>query len=108
MSTLPKKDFYPVQINEVGPQHDYVHYRNPSLLDATVNKQTRHDLERLLEENHDAFAEDERQIGTTPLIKMSIDTGDHPPIAKKPYVLGLEHYHWVRDETDKLLKADVI
>ena len=30
---------------------------NPSLLDTPVNKQTRHDLERLLEENHDAFVE---------------------------------------------------
>ena len=25
VNTLPKKDFYPVQINEVGPQHSYVH-----------------------------------------------------------------------------------
>ena len=66
------------------------------------------DLERLLEENHDAFAEDERQIGTTPLIKMSIDTGDHPPIVKKPYALALKHYDWVRDEIYKLLKAGVI
>ena len=63
---VPKKDFYPVQTDEVGSQHNYVHYWKPSLLDAPVNKQTRHDLERLLEENHDAFAEDERQIGTTP------------------------------------------
>ena len=62
-----------------------MHYRKPSLLDAPVNKETKHDLERLLEENHDALAEDERKIGTTPLIKMFIDTGDHPPIAKKPY-----------------------
>ena len=65
VKTLPKKDFYPVQINEAGPQHDYVHFKKPSLLDTPVNKQTRHDLKRLLEENHDAFAEDERQIGTT-------------------------------------------
>ena len=108
MNTLPKKDFYPVQINEVGPQHDYVHYRKPSLLDASVNKQTRNDLERLLEENNDAFAEDERQIGTTLFIKMSTDTGDHLPIAKKPYVLHLKHYDWIRDEIDKLLKAGVI
>ena len=108
VNTLPKKDFYPVQINEVGPQHDYVHYRKPSLLDAPVDKQTKHDLERLLEENHDAFAEDERQIGITPLIKMSIDTSDHPPIAKKPYALALKHYNWVRDEIDKLLKAGII
>ena len=108
VNTLPKKNLYPVQIDKVGPQHDYVHYRKPSLLDAPVNKQTRHDLERLLEENHDAFAEDEMQIGTTPFIKMSIDTSDHPPIAKKPYALALKHYNWVRDEIDKLLKAGVI
>ena len=39
---------------------------------------------------------------------MSINTGDHPPIAKKPYVLALKHYDWVTDEIDKLLKAGVI
>ena len=66
MNTLLKKGFYPVQINDVGSQHDYVHYKKPSLLDTPVDKQTKHDLERLLEENPDAFAEDDRQIGTTP------------------------------------------
>ena len=85
-----------------------MHYKKPSLLDTPVNKQAKHDLERLLEEKHDAFAEDERQIGKSPLIKMSIDTGDHLPIAKKPYALALKHYNWVRDEIDKLLKAGVI
>ena len=79
----------------------------PSLLDSSVNKQTRYDLERLLEENHDPFTEDERQIGTTPLIKMSIDTSDHLPIAKKPYALALKYYDWVRDEIDKLLETGV-
>ena len=59
-----------------------MHYKKPSLLDAPVNKKTRHNLERLLEENHDAFTEGDRQIGTTPLLKMSIDTS-HMPIAKK-------------------------
>ena len=39
---------------------------------------------------------------------MSIDTGDHMPIAKMPYALALKHYDWVRDEIDKLLEADVI
>ena len=27
VNRLPKKDFYPVQVNKVGPQHDYMHYR---------------------------------------------------------------------------------
>ena len=61
-----------------------------------------------MQDNHDAFATDERQIGTTPLIQMSIDTGDHPPIAKKPYALALKHYDWVKEEIDKLLEAGVI
>ena len=60
VNTLPKKDFYPIKVNEVGPQHDYVHYRKPNLLNAPIKKQTRHDLERILEENQDAFAEDEK------------------------------------------------
>ena len=34
--------------------------------------------------NCDAFAKDYRQIGTTPLLKMSIDIGKHLQIAKKP------------------------
>ena len=108
VNTLPKKDFFPVQINEVGPQHNYLHYRKPSLLDAPIDKQTKCDLQKLLGENHDAFAEDERQIGTTPLIKMPTDTSNHPPIAKKPYNLALKHYNWVRDEIDKLLEAGAI
>ena len=89
VNTLLRKNFYPVQINEAGPQQDYVHYKKPNLLDAPIDNQTRYGLEKLLKENHDAFAEDERQIGTTPLIKMSTDTDDHPPIAKKPYALAL-------------------
>ena len=89
-------------------KHNYVYYRKSSLLDSLVHKQTKHDLEGLLEVNHDASAEDKRQIGTTPLIEMSIDIGDHLPIAKKPYDLALIHYDWVRDEINKLLEAGVI
>ena len=65
VNTHPRKDFYPLQVDETGPQHNFVHYRKPSLLDAPVDKQTRDDLDRLLEVNHDAFPDDERQIGTT-------------------------------------------
>ena len=42
------------------------------------------------------------------LIKMSIDIGDHLPIAKKPYAQAPKHYNWVRDEIDELLDAGVI
>ena len=39
---------------------------------------------------------------------MTIDAGDHPPIAKKPYTLTLKCYNWVKEEIDKLLEAGVI
>ena len=29
---------------------------------------------------------------------MSIDTGDHPPVAKRPYALALKHHDWVKAE----------
>ena len=35
VNTLPKKDFYSVQIKEVGPQHNYVHYRKPKFAGHT-------------------------------------------------------------------------
>ena len=89
VNTLLKKgEYFPV-INEIGPQQDFVKYKTPELQDAPIDTQIKIDLEKLLEANKDSFAEDERQIGTTPLIKMSIDTGNHPPIAKKPYTLAI-------------------
>ena len=43
------------------------------------------------------------RFGTTPIIKMSTDTGGHLPIAKKPYALALKHYDWVRDENRQVV-----
>ena len=60
-----------------------------------MDKKTKADLDKLLDNNKDAFADDERLISTTPLIEMTIDTGDDSPIAKKPYTLALKHYDWV-------------
>ena len=85
-----KHDLSPVtHINELGPQQDFVNYNKPALQDAPIDKQTKAVLDKLLDSNKDAFAEDERKIGTTPLIEMTIDIGDHPYIPKKPYTLAL-------------------
>ena len=64
-------------------------HKKPKLQDALIDQRTKQELEQLLERNKDCFAEDERQISTTPLFTMSIDTGDHPPVAKRPYTLAL-------------------
>ena len=79
---LAKEDPECVVMNELGPQEDFVKYQEPKQQDATVDAKVLQDLERLLKENPDASAQDETQISNTPLIKMSIDTGDHKPIVK--------------------------
>ena len=42
------------------------------------------------------------------LVEMEIDTGNHPPIASKPYTLPLKHYEWVQREIETLEKAGII
>ena len=104
-TVMPKLNQNRTNILETGPQEDFVHFQKPKLQDAPVSAKVLEDLENLLNENKNAFATDETEIGTTPLIKMSIDTGDHPPIAKRPYTLALKHDEWARKEIDKLLEG---
>ena len=65
-------------------------------------------LELLLKEHESQFAQDDTSIGTTPLTKMSIDTGTANPVSQKPYPIAMKHYEWVKNEIEKLLAAKVI
>ena len=62
-------------------------------------------LTALLKEYDCQFAQDETSIGTTPLTEMTIDTGTSEPYHKKPYTIAMKHYHWVKNEINKLPKA---
>ena len=55
-----------------------------------------------------SVAQDETTIGTTPLTKMTIDTGNSEPVSQKPYPITMKHYKWVKDKINKLLTAKVI
>ena len=96
------------KITDTALEEEFVSHQKPKLQDAPIDQRTKLELEQLLLRNSDCFAEDEHQIGTTPLITMSIDTGDHPPVAKRPYTLALKHHDWVKAQIDKLLEAGVI
>ena len=65
-------------------------------------------LEELLREYKSWFAQDETTTGTTPLTKMTLDTGNSEPVSRKPYPIAMKHYHWVKYENNKLLTAIVI
>ena len=86
MQTLLKDEVYKInKITDTVLEEEFVSHQKPKLQDAPIDQRTKLKLEKLLIRNSDCFAEDEYQLGTTPLITMSIDTGDHPPVAKRPY-----------------------
>ena len=47
-------------------------------------------------------------IGTTPLTKMTIDTGTSEPVSQKQYSIAMKHYQWMKEEIEKLLTAKVM
>ena len=65
-------------------------------------------LDTLLKQYEKQFAKDETSIRTTPLTKMTINTGDSEPISQKPYPIAMKNYQWVKDEIEKLLTVQVI
>ena len=74
----------------------------------TLPTNIQHELDTLLKEYESQFAKDKTSIGTTPLTSMTIDTGTSDPISQKPYLIAMKHYHWVKEEIEKLLAANVI
>ena len=65
-------------------------------------------LDALLKEYASQFTKDEMSIGTTPLMEMTIDTGDSDPVSQNPYPLVMKNYQWVKEEIEKMFTAKVI
>ena len=68
----------------------------------------RQKLEELLAQNGDLFAKSDCDLGTTDLVKVKIDTGDHPPIKQNPYRLPFSQRKVVEEQIDEMLKAGII
>ena len=64
---IPIQEQPRIGIHKIGPQEDFVKYEKPKLTDPPVNTKVLEDLEKLLEENKNAFAQDETQIGVVSL-----------------------------------------
>ncbi|KAK6190491.1 hypothetical protein SNE40_002352 [Patella caerulea] len=45
----------------------------------------RSNLLSVLKKNHDLFAGNDTELGHTDTVKMTIDTGEHPPIKQRPF-----------------------
>ena len=75
-----------VQLDTFDPPHH-------KLKTNTQNK-----LNVLLKEYETQFAKDEISIGTTPLTKMTINTGNSDPVSQKPYPMVMKNYQWVKEK----------
>ena len=59
-------------------------------------------FDKLCEKYDDIILKNSGDIGKIMLVEIEIDTGNHPPIAFKPYTLPLKHYDWVQKEIETL------
>ena len=83
-------------------------HRKVLLEDKNISPKTQEAFDKLCEKYDDIISKNSGDIGKTMLVEMEIDTGNHPPIASKPYTLPLKHYDWVQKEIETLGKAGII
>ena len=83
-------------------------HRKVLLKDKNTLPKTRQAFDELCQKFKDIISKNSGDIGKTMFVEMEIDTGNHPPIASKPYTLPLKHYEWVEREIETLEKAGII
>ena len=83
-------------------------HRKVLLEDKDISPKTQKAFDKLCEKYDDIISKKSDDIGKTMLVEMEIDTGNHPPIASKPYTLPLKHYNWVQKEIETLEQAGII
>ena len=82
-------------------------HRKVLLEDKDISPKTQKAFDKLCEKYDDIISKNSGDIGKTMLVEMEIDTGNHPPIASKPYTLPLKHYDWVQKEIETLEQAGI-
>ena len=83
-------------------------HRKVLLEDKDISPKTQKAFDKLCEKHDDIISKNSGNIGKTMLVEMEIETGNHPPIASKPYTLPLKHYEWVQEEIETLERAGII
>ena len=77
-------------------------HRKVLLEDKDISPKMQKAFDKLCEKYDGIISKNSSDIGKTMLVEMEIDTGNHPPIASKPYTLPLKHYDWVQKEIETL------
>ena len=83
-------------------------HRKVLLEDKDITEKTFRNFNKLCDKYDDIISKNNGDIGKTMLVEMEIETGNHPPVASKPYTLALKHYEWVQREIETLEKVGII
>lgn len=78
------------------------------LADVTVPSEHKSKVIKLIEKNSDLFAQKDTDLGQTDTVKMTIDTGNHPPIKLRPYRAPLNNRKLIEKAVDEMLEAKII
>ena len=68
----------------------------------------RRDIRKLLRDNKDRIANEDKELGQTQTVSMKIDTGDHPPIRLRPYRTPVHKRGVVEEAVRDMLEAGII
>ena len=79
-------------------------HRKVLLEDKNISPKTQEAFDKLCEKYDNIISKNSGDIEKTMVVEMEIHTGNHPPIASKPYTLLLKHYDWVQREIETLEK----
>ena len=86
-------------------------HRKILLENKNISPKTQAAFDKLCKKYDDIISKTSGDIGKTMLVKMEIDTGNHPPpppIVSKHYTLPLKHYKWIQREIETLEKPGTI
>ena len=106
------KDSNVVNLNNLNQWEQQTSLKVSSLDDLkqkiTVPTDHRETVEDLIEQNVDVFAKENTDSGKTSTIKISINTGNHPPIKLIPYKTPVAKYRIVDKALNDMLAANII
>lgn len=83
--------------------------KQPSVkIGQQLNDKTQKQIDELLTKHNKLFAKDDKDLGSTHLTEVSLDTGDHPPIKQRPYRLPYSQWPMLENHLNDLQKANII
>ena len=79
-----------------------------NLNDLDVPQQYRPQIEKIILQNQDLFANKDSELGHTETVKMQLDVGDNEPIKMRPYRTPIKNREVIDKAVDEMLDANVI